>query len=90
MGCRTAGDIVEMFIIKHSLVCSHYARLSFASDVFKPEVDNNEDNTEESSTIKRKVKSVAVSNASKVIFQLQIVSNHQTILYLRNLKPIIV
>lgn len=37
--CRTAGDIVEVFLIKHSLVATHYARFSFASPNFKPEVD---------------------------------------------------
>ena len=35
--CRSAGDIVEVFLIKHSLVSSHYGRLSFASPAFRPE-----------------------------------------------------
>ena len=46
--CRTAGDIVEVFLIKHSLVATHYARFSFASQNFKPEVDPLE--TEEFTT----------------------------------------
>ena len=36
MLCRSAGDILEVFLIKHSLVSSHYARLSFAQS-FKVE-----------------------------------------------------
>ena len=30
---------MEVFLIKHSLVATHYARFSFASPNFKPEVD---------------------------------------------------
>ena len=30
---------MEVFLIKHSLVSTHYARFSFASSIFKPEVD---------------------------------------------------
>lgn len=30
---------MEVFLIKHSLVANHYARFSFASANFKPEVD---------------------------------------------------
>ena len=51
--CRTAGDIVEVFLIKHSLVSTHYARFSFASDAFKPELElasNSEEETAAKST----------------------------------------
>ena len=46
MGVRTVGDIVEMFVIKHSLVCSHYARFTFASDTFQPETQAGSDSEE--------------------------------------------
>ena len=48
MGVRTVGDIVEMFVIKHSLVCSHYARFTFASATFKPETQAGSDSDESS------------------------------------------
>jgi hypothetical protein len=35
----TAGDILEVFLIKHSLICSQFGRFSFASKTFKPEQD---------------------------------------------------
>jgi len=36
---RTSGDIVEVFLIKHSLICSQFGRFSFASKTFRPEID---------------------------------------------------
>ena len=46
--CRSvAGDILEVFLIKHSLVSSHYARLSFTQS-FKQEVDGNSSSSPES------------------------------------------
>lgn len=35
----TAGDIVEVFLIKHSLICAQFGRFSFASKTFRPEID---------------------------------------------------
>ena len=41
MLCRSAGDILEVFLIKHSLVSSHYARLSFAQSFKVESPDHN-------------------------------------------------
>ena len=47
--CRSvAGDILEVFLIKHSLVSSHYARLSFTQS-FKQELDSNSSSSPECS-----------------------------------------
>lgn len=35
----TAGDILEVFLIKHSLICTQFGRFSFASKTFRPETD---------------------------------------------------
>ena len=33
----TSGDILEVFLVKHSLVCNQLGRFSFSSKTFKPE-----------------------------------------------------
>ena len=33
----TSGDILEVFLVKHSLVCNQLGRFSFSSKTFRPE-----------------------------------------------------
>eukprot|EP00092_Neocalanus_flemingeri_P059232 GFUD01070744.1.p1 GENE.GFUD01070744.1~~GFUD01070744.1.p1 ORF type:complete len:905 (+),score=202.84 GFUD01070744.1:37-2751(+) len=39
MLASTTGDILEVFLIKHSLICTQFGRFSFASKTFRPETD---------------------------------------------------
>ena len=36
----TSGDILEVFLVKHSLVCNQLGRFSFSSKTFRPEEKN--------------------------------------------------
>ena len=70
MGVRTVGDIVEMFVIKHSLVCSHYARFTFASQTFKPETQAGSDSDESSGQPSTGNNSAPVREQMRVSWQL--------------------
>merc|ERR1719154_179550 len=38
---QTSGDILEQFLMKHSLVCSQFGSFSFSSKIFQPDFEEN-------------------------------------------------